>query len=80
MELLLTYVSTSDVNKADRYGNTPLHLACEEGSRPAVLLLLKYGARNDIQNKESKIPSQLCKERALAKLVAGEEWRAALIR
>jgi ankyrin repeat protein len=44
----------ADVNSLDEEGNTPLMLLDDETNVDIVSLLIKYGAKLDIQNKENK--------------------------
>ncbi|CAH8862939.1 unnamed protein product [Trichobilharzia szidati] len=44
------------VNLTDKEKATPLHYACEEGSIPAVSLLVNYGASFTCKNKDDKTP------------------------
>lgn len=48
------------VNIRDAYGNTALHLACEEDRQEEAKLLVQYGADLEIKNKEEKTPLDLC--------------------
>ena len=48
------------VDSQDRYGNTPLHTACEEERPEVCQLLISHGANRDIANGEEKTPLQLC--------------------
>lgn len=40
------------VDAQDAEGDTALHMAAQEGHEEAVSILLEYGARRDIRNKE----------------------------
>lgn len=56
----------------DAYGNSPLHLACEEDRQQDARLLVSRGARLQLKNKEQKTPLDLASEslvRQLTKLV-----------
>lgn len=46
-------------DKRDVYGNTPLHLACEENRVEEAKLLAANGADPTITNKERKTPLDL---------------------
>jgi serine/threonine protein kinase len=48
-----------DVNKPDKDGDTPLHIAMQNDNQQAIDLLLKYGARDDIRNHEGQSPLNL---------------------
>eukprot|EP00126_Sphaerothecum_destruens_P006940 Sdes_comp19599_c0_seq2m11328 len=51
----------ADLNLQDCEGNTPLHIACMEGNvEIAQILIEKYKAKIDIENKEKKTPAQVC--------------------
>ncbi|XP_014233800.1 26S proteasome non-ATPase regulatory subunit 10-like [Trichogramma pretiosum] len=54
------------IDKQDAYGNTPLHLACEEERLDEAALLIKAGASLTVKNKEEKTPLDFCKTRAVA--------------
>ena len=43
----------------DMYGNTPLHLACEEDRQDVAKLLITKGADVSVTNKEKKTPLDL---------------------
>lgn len=48
------------VDFQDRHGNTPLHVACKDGSAPIVMALCEASCNLDISNKvlvEDGIPS-----------------------
>lgn len=59
-----------DVNHQDKLGNTALHYAVIR-ERPAelVALLLKYGARKDIRNKEGKTPLDIAIEKGNSRII-----------
>lgn len=42
------------------YGNTPLHLACEEDEQEIAKLLVDNGGDLEIKNKEEKTALDLC--------------------
>ena len=50
-----------DLNPQDSFGNTPLHLACEDGEVEVAKILISAGANQYIQNKEEKKPLELAK-------------------
>lgn len=54
------------IDQKDVYGNTALHLACEEDRQEEAKLLVQNGASLEIQNREEKTPLDLC-SRGLAK-------------
>lgn len=60
VKMLLEYNDKLKVNVRDAYGNTPLHLACEEDRQEEAKLLVQNGASLDIKNKEEKTPLDLC--------------------
>lgn len=53
---LLAHEARYDV--ADKYGNTPLHLACQSGSHEAVIALLGPGMRHTLRlkNRDGQTP------------------------
>lgn len=58
MELLIN--QKCRINSKDSQGNTPLHLACEEGHGDCAVLLLNNGADQDRLNANGKTPIELC--------------------
>ena len=48
------------VDWPDRYGNTALHVACEEERQEVAQLLISHGASREIANREEKSPLELC--------------------
>lgn len=64
VELLLT-ISELIVDPRDSYGNTPLHLACEEDRQREARLLVEHGASLDLRNAEKKTPLDLCSKTLL---------------
>ena len=65
MVKLLMNANELDINAADNYKNTALHIACEEGNPEVVKLLLNAGADRSMQNKEEKTPVDLAKPELL---------------
>ncbi|XP_011503116.1 PREDICTED: 26S proteasome non-ATPase regulatory subunit 10-like isoform X1 [Ceratosolen solmsi marchali] len=59
VKLLLT-VENLIIDQQDFYGNTALHLACEENRLDEAKLLISSNAVLTIRNKEKKIPLDLC--------------------
>lgn len=54
---LVKSLTCKDVNCVDRYGNTPLHLACMENKVEVVrFLVLEKHCRQDIQNIRGELP------------------------
>ncbi len=49
----------ADVDARDRFGDTPLHAAAEEGNRRLVEVLLAYGADSDARNGDGRTPEEL---------------------
>lgn len=49
------------VDASDAYGNTPLHLACEEDRQEVARLLVANGYSMELQNKEEKTPLEMAK-------------------
>jgi len=55
----------SDVNAADRNGNTALHAAASLAFSTVVQLLVDHGAKLDVKNKAGRAPQDLiCRDRA----------------
>jgi ankyrin repeat protein len=48
--------TTKNPNIRDQNGNTPLHIACINGNKPAVTILLDYAADIDAINDEGQSP------------------------
>ncbi|XP_003740258.1 26S proteasome non-ATPase regulatory subunit 10 [Galendromus occidentalis] len=70
---IVEYLATTarcNIHSRDKEGDSALHLACEEGHRPMVELLLKLGARKDVMNKAEKYPKDVCRDLSLARLVS----------
>ena len=61
MVKLLMGANELDVNAADNYKNTALHIACEEGNPEVVKMLLNAGADRSLQNRDEKTPFELAK-------------------
>ncbi|XP_045479291.1 26S proteasome non-ATPase regulatory subunit 10-like [Harmonia axyridis] len=70
VEFLLTFEDL-DVDPRDSYGNTPLHLACEEDRQREAKLLVDHGASLDVRNAEKKTPLDFC-SRALFRLLTNK--------
>jgi ankyrin repeat protein len=51
-----------DVNKPDKDGDTPLHIAMQNKNQKAIDLLQKYGARTDLKNHQGKTPFDISYE------------------
>ncbi|XP_046388168.1 26S proteasome non-ATPase regulatory subunit 10-like [Ischnura elegans] len=66
------------INVADSYGNTPLHLACEEDRGEAALFLVSHGALIDAVNKEKLTPLQLASHPLARRLKEAIESRQPL--
>ena len=58
IELLLAYKSRA--NPKDAEGNTPLHLACEEGHGDCAVYLIEHNGNLDNLNNQSQSPIDLC--------------------
>lgn len=68
VKLLLQYKDALKIDVRDAYGNTALHLACEEDRQDEALLLVQSGADLEVCNKEKHTPIDLCNN-SLAKLL-----------
>jgi len=51
-------------------GDTALHGAAWKGHETAVRLLISAGARQDVKNKDQKLPRHLAREASVASLFA----------
>lgn len=60
VKLLTSYKNDLQIDKRDLYGNTALHLACEEDRQEEAMELLRFGASIELTNKERKTPLDLC--------------------
>ncbi|KAL3265407.1 hypothetical protein HHI36_009612 [Cryptolaemus montrouzieri] len=60
VKCLLNYCDQLDIDSRDAYGNTPLHLACEEDRQEEARLLVQNGASLQARNAEKKTPLELC--------------------
>ena len=71
MRILLRH--GANVNQADAYGNTPLHLAASKGQVKMCKLLLEFGARKERENNDgstSEDMAQLENHRSVMMLFA----------
>ncbi|KAK2581429.1 hypothetical protein KPH14_005104 [Odynerus spinipes] len=59
VKLLLEYDKDLKIDQTDAYGNTALHLACEEDRLEEAKLLVASGADIALTNKERKTPLDL---------------------
>ncbi|XP_035208404.1 putative ankyrin repeat domain-containing protein 30B-like [Stegodyphus dumicola] len=48
-------ISSSDIDRSDEFGNTPLHYACRNGSQSLVDLLIISGANLRSLNRENTL-------------------------
>ncbi|RYE14025.1 MAG: hypothetical protein EOP34_07490, partial [Rickettsiales bacterium] len=55
----------ADVNAQDENGDTPLHYAAKHDNEENVAILIKFGSRIDIKNKQGNIPQDLGAEKAI---------------
>lgn len=72
LRILLTHPKSSAkilINAQNNFGNTPLHLACEEDDATGSLMLIDHGASVEILNKEKASPLDVCKPPLQRKLV-----------
>lgn len=60
VKFILSFKEDLKVDATDFYGNTPLHLACEEDRQDEAVLLVQAGAKLDVNNKERRTPLDLC--------------------
>ena len=61
IKFLLSSANAMDLNPQDKYGSTPLHAACENGSVNVAKLLISAGANLYIENREEKKPLEVAK-------------------
>ena len=61
IKFLLGSANDMDLNPQDKYGNTPLHAACEDGSVKVAKLLISAGANQYIENRDQKTALQVAK-------------------
>ena len=59
----------ADPNICDNYHTTPLHQASSHGLLEAARLLLRYGAKVDMKDKEGKTPLQLAVSDEMTKVL-----------
>ena len=57
--LIIWLQAGCSANLQNSVGDTPLHTACEEGSREVVKLLMQSRASVDARNKDDKTPLDL---------------------
>ncbi|CAG9772144.1 unnamed protein product [Ceutorhynchus assimilis] len=60
IKILLERANDLKINHRDVYGNSALHLACEEDRQEEALLLAKNGADYSLLNKDKQTPLDLC--------------------
>jgi hypothetical protein len=60
--LLLDQACEVDATNADQ--QTALHLACKNGSKSMIALLLEHGAHSDIRDRQGRIPADLLPSKA----------------
>lgn len=68
MKILLKYKDKLKIDNRDIYGNTALHLACEEDRTDEAKLLIEHGASLDVRNLDKNTPLDLC-SRTLLKII-----------
>lgn len=68
VRIFLEYIDKLKINQKDIYGNTPLHLSCEEDRQDVAILLVENGADVEIKNRGNQTPLDLCSPK-LAKLI-----------
>ena len=51
----------ANIDAMDKYGNTPLHIASECGSKDLVRYLISRGANKDAKNRDGKTAYDLAK-------------------
>ncbi|XP_078578722.1 uncharacterized protein LOC144863426 [Branchiostoma floridae x Branchiostoma japonicum] len=56
LNILLPYVASSDINRQDKEGDTPLHEACQTGNVPIVEALVTVGADVTITDAMGRTP------------------------
>ncbi|KAB0799494.1 hypothetical protein PPYR_07374 [Photinus pyralis] len=66
---LLVECSSLQIDSRDYYGNSALHLACEEDRVDEAKLLVQKGADINLTNKERQTPLQLCTKQLAAALL-----------
>ncbi|XP_014248834.1 26S proteasome non-ATPase regulatory subunit 10-like [Cimex lectularius] len=59
LKILLDFGNQIQIDATDVYGNTALHLSCEENREEESKLLVMHGAKLDIKNKEGHTPLDL---------------------
>ncbi|XP_046734846.1 26S proteasome non-ATPase regulatory subunit 10-like isoform X1 [Diprion similis] len=60
VKLLLEYGKQLKIDQRDAYGNSALHLACEEDRQEEAKLLVSNGASIELTNNDRKTPLDLC--------------------
>jgi hypothetical protein len=61
---LLLLDRTCDVDSTNAELQTALHLACKNGSKSMIALLLEYGARADLRDRQGRTPADLLPAKA----------------
>jgi len=67
IEVIIKYSKL--INKADSFGNTPLHYAVEKGHREIVKLFIEKGADVNIKANNKKTPFQLTEDEDMKNLL-----------
>ena len=69
IKMLLNYHFINLNLQEKKEKNTPLHIACFNGSNETIALLLKAKANTEILNKRKKLPIDLCKTEETKKII-----------
>ena len=69
IKMLLNYHFINLNLREKKEKNTPLHIACFNGSNETIALLLKAKANTEILNKRKKLPIDLCKTEETKKII-----------
>ncbi|XP_066150230.1 26S proteasome non-ATPase regulatory subunit 10-like [Euwallacea fornicatus] len=75
VNLFMEHIDDLKINYRDIYGNSALHLACEEDRQEEALLLVKNGADLTLMNKERQSPLDLCSPKLMKLLKATSHSR-----
>ncbi|CAM9942142.1 unnamed protein product, partial [Choristocarpus tenellus] len=69
----------ASIDKEDKQGNTPLHIASKSGFSSLVSLLIDLGAMRHVTNKAGKTPRDVALDSSVAALFGMEEYLTVVI-
>ncbi|KAI9782558.1 MAG: hypothetical protein M1839_004802 [Geoglossum umbratile] len=70
-------VDKNGLNAADKYGQTPLHVAARDGHHQIVQLLISEGANKEARAVDSRTPLHVAASRGKSEVVRALVWKGA---